>query len=107
MPITVFKSIFGFAKAVLSSRSQRHSYLKFHYVITTGQSSASLKLAGCVAKIRFTQELIKRSLYLPYLASESTLSRVDLFIEHLPWEIQHAHCCKSQSPLGHSARPQL
>ena len=43
------------------------------------------------------QELIKGSLYLPYLASESTLSRVDLFIEHLPWEIQHAHCCKSQS----------
>ena len=53
------------------------------------------------------QELIKRSLYLPYLASESTLSRVDFFIEHLPWEIQHAHCCKSQSPLGHSARPLL
>ena len=53
------------------------------------------------------QELIKRSLYLPYLASESTLSGVDLFIEHLPWEIQHAHCCKSQYPLGDSARPLL
>ena len=55
----------------------------------------------------YDQELIKRSLYLPYLASESTLSRVDLFKEHLPWEIQHAHCCKSQAHLGHSARPLL
>ena len=25
------------------------------------------------------------------------LSRVDLFMERLPWEIQHAHCCKIQS----------
>ena len=31
------------------------------------------------------------------LASESTLSRVDLFIERLPWEIQYTCFCKSQS----------
>ena len=37
------------------------------------------------------------TLYLPYLAWESTLSRVDLFIERLPWEIKRAHCCRSQS----------
>ena len=43
------------------------------------------------------QEFIKGSIYLPYLAYESTLSRVDLFTERLPWEIQRAQCCKSQS----------
>ena len=32
-----------------------------------------------------------------YLAQERTLSRVDLSIESLPWEIQPAHCCKKQS----------
>ena len=37
---------FWFRKAILSSRSQRHAYLKFHYVITTGQSGASLKIAA-------------------------------------------------------------
>ena len=35
-------------------------------------------------EIKLKQELINGSLYLSYLALESTLSRVDLFIERLP-----------------------
>ena len=37
------------------------------------------------------QEPIKGSLHLSYSALESTLSRVDLFLERLPGEILHAH----------------
>ena len=43
------------------------------------------------------QELMKGSFCRTCLALETTLSRVDLFIECLAWEIQHAHCCESQS----------
>ena len=36
-------SFFKFRKAILSPCSQCHAYLKFHYVITTGQSGAALR----------------------------------------------------------------
>ena len=44
-----------------------------------------------------SQEPINRSLYLLYYALESTLSRVDLFIERLSGEVSHAHSSKTQS----------
>ena len=43
------------------------------------------------------QEPINRSLYLLYYALESSLSRVDLFIERLSGEVSHAHSSKTQS----------
>ena len=66
-------------------------------IVTYLPTRALFAVKTRISFVTVVQELIKRSLYLPYLASESTLSRVDLFIEHLPWENQHAHCCKSQS----------
>ena len=40
----------------------------------------------------YLQELIKGSLYLPYLTWKSALFRVYLLIERLPWEIKHTTC---------------
>ena len=47
--------------------------------------------------IQIDQEPINRSLYLLYYALESTLSRVDLFIERLSGEVSHARSSKTQS----------
>ena len=49
------------------------------------------------------QEPIKGSLYLPYLALESTLARVDPLIERLPGEVSHAFSSKSQSKQSYGS----
>ena len=55
---------------------------------------------GSIWYISHSQEPIKRSLYLSYVALESTLSRVGLIIEGIPREVSHAHLLLGPSAGG-------
>ena len=86
----------------LSSYSHPHSLWSADLVCSSGNKVDWFFVAICITIVSGednapTQEPINRSLCLSYSALESTLSRVDLFLERLSGEVFHTHILKTQS----------